>query len=142
MSDFDISKQPSPAGIGKPGSGTYGEKAALDRLKASLPEVPPGAGPTGTQQAPMPLPPAGSPGAPAPSAAPADLFAPTQRPDVPVSTPLQMGGPAQSPVQAAATARQRNMAVLDSLANDPNVSDVTREWAQNLISNMVRMSAR
>ena len=139
---FDIAKQPSPAGIGKPGSGSYGEGAALDRLKAQLPEVAPGAGPTADRPAPMPLPvPNQAPTSP--PGVPGALFDPTARPDVPVSTPLAGFGQAPvSPVAAAATQRQRNMAVLDALVSDPNVSEVTREWAQTLIDRMVKASAR
>ena len=55
------------------------------------------------------------------------LLGPTARPEEPINTP---------PVQPLAfpetqqTAQQRRMQTLIGLANDANVSEETREWAQ------------
>jgi len=35
------------------------------------------------------------------------------------------------------TGRQRRMQTLDVLANDPNVSETTREWAKTLINHLI-----
>lgn len=124
----DISKLPLAGGnTSAPSSGTYGEGAALARLKQQLPVVEQSAQEPGQSAAPMPTPPMGggisnSP----PTGLPPGILAPTNRPDTPVSTPL---GQPTNPL-AAQTGRQRRIAVLDALANDPNVSDQTREWAQ------------
>jgi hypothetical protein len=130
----DITKMPMPGGnVNAPASGTYGEGAALENLKRQLPS-PAAPGPSAQNPvAPMPSPPGGGMvPAPAPGVPPA-LLAPTQRPDVPVSTPLAgVGGPAPMTQSAA----QRRLAVLDALANNPDVSEQTREWASTLISQL------
>jgi len=138
---FDITQQPTAGGgVNAPSSGTYGEKASLDRLQRSFPAASPGAGPQVTPGGPPPMP-QPSPGqvSTAPEGLPAGLLSPTQRPDVPAYTPLP-AGPPPNPVQMSQTDRQRNLAVLDSLVHDPNVSDVTREWALTLISKLVSRS--
>ena len=139
----DVTKMPLPGGnVNSPASGTYGEKAALERLKSQLPGVDAGAGPTASNPAaPMPTPPAGagisnSP----PPGVPSGIMAPTSRPDVPVSTPLQQGP--VSPLAGAQTGNQQRLAILDSLANSPNVSDSTREWAQSLVQSLIKRSSR
>lgn len=142
MSDFDIAQQPSPVGVGKPGSGTYGEGAALDRLKEQLPSpAAPGAGPMPQGPGGMPMPAPGAGPAPKPAGLPAAIMAPTARPDVPIQSPLDPVAPV-NPVQAAQTSRQRNMAALDALVNDPAVSAVTREWAAGMIQLLVKESTR
>ena len=137
----DINKMPMPGGgVNTPASGTYGEGAALERLKAQLPAAPTGAAPSAADpSAPMPTPPAGPPAASAPAGGlPSALLAPTQRPDVPVGTPLDMGAPPPS----AMSGRQRRMAILDALVNSPEVSDETRELAQMLMERLISGSAR
>lgn len=141
--NFDVTKQPMPGGgVNKPASGSYGDKANLDRLAQSFPKVdaPQSAGPGG--MAPMPTPPSGggvsSPPAPG---LPSGLLAPTTRPDVPVSTPL-VSGPPPNPVLSASTSRQRNMAILDALVADPTVSEATREWARINLQNLIQGSRR
>ena len=57
-------------------------------------------------------------------------MAPTNRPDVPVSTPL--AGPAADPMAGAADARERRMRYLEILCYDPRVSPEVREWAENV----------
>lgn len=123
--------------VAQPASGTYGEKTDIQNLKNALP-----AGAVGnpapvqtSPQPPMSTEPAMAPsalptGRPAggqpPPGVPSVLLAPTDQPHIPVNTPLQM--PA-SPIASTPDPRQARMAVLDALANDPNVSPETREWA-------------
>lgn len=132
----DLEKTPtSDTSVNEPESGTYGEKADLARLRQSLPPMgPPGTEGTGAS-APAPTPGPAGPGLNrptgrpknAPEGVPAPLLAPTQRPDVPLSQPLAPG-PAPMPPKAAAADQQR-LSVLDALANHPEVSEETREWA-------------
>lgn len=131
----------SPQGVNKPDSGTYGEGAALQNLKQSLPT--PGPTAPGGPQAPPPISPnpaqvappnpGGRPptGAAAPPGIPSAVLGPTQQPNVPVSTPL--GTPQPNPVQSAVNAQQQRLALLDQLASNPQVSDDTRQWAQQVI---------
>lgn len=127
MSDTtDISKMALPGGnVNAPASGTYGEGAALQRLKEQLPAVEQTAQEPGMSGAPMPTPPSGAsmPSQP-PAGLPSAILSPSTRPDVPVSTPL---GVPSMPV--ADTGRQKRMAMLDALENDPNASAATKEWA-------------
>lgn len=135
----DINKMPLAGGnVNSPASGTYGEGAALERLKQSLPAMP-GPGPSPDQpQSPMPTPGTGGVSTPPTGALPSALLAPTTRPDVPVATPLDMG--MQAPVSL--TSRQRRMQILDMLASSPDVTDDTREWASLMIEKLVSGSAR
>jgi hypothetical protein len=131
----------SPSGVNKPDSGTYGEGAALQRLKDSLP--PPPATAPGQPMAPPPVSPnparqgpqnlGGRPqtGAAAPPGIPSAVLGPTQQPGIPVATPLS--APTPNPVQNAVNAQQQRLALLDQLANNPRVSDDTREWAKQVI---------
>lgn len=139
MDDPDVSQLPSDA-VNAPASGTYGETAALDRLKAQLPGAAtpqPGSGPGPTQ--PMPTPPmSGGMSTPPSGALPASLMAPTTQPGTPLTTPLAM--PPQNPMLSAQSQRQRNLAKLDALMADPNTSDETKEWARNLVSHLISMS--
>lgn len=132
--------------VNAPASGSYGEQTALANLKKALPQgaignpAPPGGpqgGPGGGMKPPMvsPLPP-GRPdtgGAAPPPGIPAVLMGPTQQPGTPVNTPLQ--GPVQGP--GANGPDQARLQFLYSLASSPQVSPVTREWAQVLISHLV-----
>lgn len=128
--------------VNQPSSGTYGEKADINRLKASLP-----AGAVG-QPAPAPAPPPVSPepiapptiqrgrpdtGAAAPPGVPSVLLGPTQQPNVPASTPLATG-PA---TPGAVAPDQQRLAVLDALAHSPDVSATTREWAKLVIDRLL-----
>jgi hypothetical protein len=126
--------------VNRPNSGTYGEKADLNRLKQALPAAQ-GPGPTAQQPPAPPIssdpvaptpPPQGRPstGGPVPPGIPSVLLAPTQQPDVPVATPL--AGPATA--VGAVDPMQKRMALLDSLANSGEVSATTRAWAQHVIA--------
>lgn len=128
-----------------PTSGTYGEGADLERLKASLPAgavggkpAPAPTGPPMSAEPPMPMSPnpvGRPPGAAPPPGVPAGLVMPTSRPDQPVSTPLS-AAPAIGP--GAADPRQARVAILDALANDPAVSDETREWAGEVLRLLIQ----
>lgn len=136
----DISKMALPSGnVNTPASGTYGEGAALERLKAQLPGTASVGGPTPSDPtAPMPTPPIGPMGSPPAGGLPPALLAPTQRPDVPVSTPLQ--DPMAMGMPAPQTGRQRNLAILDALANNPDVSETTREFARLMMDRLIGSS--
>lgn len=138
----DITKMPMPGGnVNAPASGTYGDNAALERLKQELPSAPTGSAPSAMDpSAPMPVPPTGPAPAPPSGGVPAALMGPTQRPDVPVNTPLDLAAGAPGPISM--TGRQRRMQILDALANSPDVSDETREWASLMIEKLVSSSAR
>lgn len=134
---------PDNPAVNQPASGTYGEKADANKLKASLPQAQPGpagpaapAGPPPMPQAPIaPVSPdRGRPGTSAavPPGVPSVLAAPTTQPDVPVATPL--AGPVAPPVgPGAAAPDQARLAILDRLSNDPSVSPDTREWAKTVL---------
>lgn len=140
MDTTDISQQPS-AGLNRPASGDYGEGAALDRLKQSLPPTQ-GPSPAGGAQppaistqpvGPTPTDRGGRPktAAAMPEGIPSVLAMPTARPGTPVSTP--MAAPPVNPVASAATPDQARLALLDALAHDPSANEQTREWAQHVI---------
>lgn len=136
----DISQLPTAGGnVSTPSSGVYGEGAALQRLKEQLPAVEQTAQEPGMSGAPMPTPPGNSsmPGSPPPGL-PSSILSPTTRPDVPVSTPLTV--PQQAPM--AETGRQKRLAMLDALENDPNTGEATREWASTLRRALIQGSAQ
>lgn len=122
------------AGVNKPSSGTYGEKADVERLKASLPSS--GAAPAAGQQLP---PMSDAPVRPQPSlrpptvanlppGVPGVLAAPTGRPYEPVDTL-----PTSPVAGAVVNDAQSRLRLLDILANSPQVSEETREWAQRVL---------
>jgi hypothetical protein len=124
-------------GLNKPTSGTYGERAELDNLKASLPPMAPAAAPgAGGGAAPMPdpdfRPPGMEPGRPgrAPAGVPPVL--------------LEGDGPAApaAPVDApgAVNPQQDRIALLDYLATAPDVSEQTREWAKTVLEMLIEGS--
>lgn len=123
-----IEQVPAGGNVMAPDSGSYGDKAATDRLRKSL-QVPAGSGsPTAPQPSPVPAGgPSGRPPAPAaPGTVPDVLMSPTTMPDVPVSKPLA------SPPSPTATvdAAQRRLRLLSLLAESDEVSQETKEWAQ------------
>lgn len=124
----DVLEQvPAGGGMNKPESGTYGEKTELAALQQALPEAEPAA----PQPEPQPVPAQTGGGvAVPPPGLPRGLMAPTNRPDVPVATPLS--APAADPMGGAATDRERRMRYLEILCYDPRVSPELREWAENL----------
>ena len=96
MAEMDIDKTPTQnQSVNKPESGTYGEKAEIANLKSSLPPM---AAPEqqGVGGGPGPLPSRGMPqqeGRPkeGPSMLPQGVMSPTQRPNVPLSQPMDQG---------------------------------------------------
>lgn len=131
----DVSKIALPGGNqNQPSSGTYGEKASVNRLKQALPSAP---GPAGGGQPTAPASPLNLP-TPPPQAQqptpegvlPSVLTAPTNRPNESVNTPYS-GGPGGG-MQPPQTAGQRQLAILDVLRSSPQVNERTREWAQQL----------
>ena len=130
----DLEKTPTAdVAVNEPEGGTYGEKAELNRLQAALPPM---GGPTtqgGGRSTPMlggPGPGGGGPlGRPknAPPGVPQSLLAPTQRPNVPLGSPMNRQAPAVPP--RAQAADQQRLMILDSLTTHPDVSSETKEWA-------------
>lgn len=138
--NFDVAAQTLPGGnVNQPASGTYGDVASLDKLKASFPQPP--TTPNGSLPTkPMPQPQTGSIPTPQAGGLPPGLLAPTDLPHVPSSTPLQ--GPPVAPVLNAQTDRQKRLAIIDSLLQDPNTAEVTREWAGHVKDALIHGSAR
>lgn len=139
-----IEKTPTAdSSVNKPASGTYGEKAELNRLRAALPQTQGGpGGPPAPGGAPGPSggvsPMPGDPGRPSgstmPPGVPDVLGHPTERPGVPIGQPLAQGG--ESPVTQAESARDARRALLMALSQSPQVSDTTREWAQMILESV------
>ena len=132
----DVLEQvPAGGGMNKPASGTYGEGAELERLKQQLPS----SDQQPQQPSPAPTPPSGGMGGggvgPPPSGLPRGLASPTQRPDVPVSTPLQ-GGPPADPLGGAVDARQRRLQYIDLLSQHADSAEV-REWAETVKQKLI-----
>lgn len=137
----DLSPEQQP--VNKPASGTYGEGVALDNLKKSLPQgaignpAPPGGAPLPpVQPAVMPtksIEGRPSTGAALPPGVPSPLLAPTQYPNVPVTTPLTSPWNNQIASPQVQTPQQGRLLILDQLANSPDVSAETREWAQHVL---------
>ncbi len=140
MAEMDIEKTPTQnTSVNKPESGTYGEKADVANLKASLPPMaaPEQQGVGGT---PGPLPTRGMPqkeGRPAegPAMLPQGVMAPTQRPGVPISQPMDQGAAPMPPKQQAAD--QQRLSILDALTTHPEVSEETREWAKLVMEALI-----
>jgi hypothetical protein len=141
MDTFDISQQPSPDGTNAPTSGTYGQKAAVDRLKAAMPpapsqtqaEAPPMSQAPVTPQATgrvneggrAAVPPPGIPGA---------ILGQTALPETPVNTPLS------APVDpmSGATADERTIMQLQGILQSGNVRPETKEWAKTMLEMFLR----
>lgn len=143
MADMtDVSQMPlaGPA-PNQPESGTYGAKAQTDALKKAIGMAPPSTGAPAGQQGPPPM--SGLPGGAKPQEStgpfglPAAITNPTQQPNVPGSTPLAQP---VNPVASAQTSSQKNLALLDMLSKNPDVSDTTREWAQLVLSRLIEAS--
>ena len=126
----EIEKTPTgDTAINKPESGTYGEKAELNRLKQSLPPMD---GQGQQPQGPAPMPDRGGATPPRPTGrpvkGPSDLPSGIMQPaGGDPSRPLS--APAQMPQRPAAADQQR-LAILDALSTHPDVSQETREWAE------------
>tara|TARA_R100001082_G_C4357232_1_gene157477 strand:+ start:31 stop:462 length:432 start_codon:yes stop_codon:yes gene_type:complete len=128
----EIEKTPTgDVALNKPTSGTYGEKADLNRLKSALPPMEQQQRPS-QQPSPMRSPSGQVPQRPmgrptnAPLNLPAGITAPTNRPEVPLNTPLSQGP--VMPQRNPAADKQR-LAILEALSTHPEVSQETREWA-------------
>ena len=132
MADLpDVSQMAGPR-QNQPSSGTYGVKAANDELKSTLTQA--GAGQSSAPPSSQPRPMSPNPAAQQPSnpgALPSALMNPTQRPNVPVSAPLQ--GPPGNPVAGSPTGTQARIALLQQLQTSPTVSDETREYASTIL---------
>lgn len=124
-----IEQLPAGGSPNQPASGTYGEVADLDRLKQALP-VP--QGPTAPSPTPMPAG-GGRPPVPGPTPGlPQGILAPSRQPGVPVQTPLEQG------FQPAQTRSAQVVQQLHAVMRDPNVSDMTREFAELLLDRLTR----
>lgn len=129
----EIEKTPmGNTSVNEPESGTYGEKAELNELKQSLPPM---GGQQGQQpQGPAPMPerggitppkPTGRP-VKGPSSLPNSIMRPTGgNPNKPLSADVEMP-------QKQAAADQQRLAILDALTTHPDVSQETREWAEQV----------
>lgn len=110
----------------KPESGTYGEGADLARLQAELPPIDKvGMGAATGGPAPMPQPDMSPP--PLPGGRPLNL--PEGVPGVimhPEEDPGMVAGPQPAPVDP----RVAQLTLLQQLAESPEVSEETREWAR------------
>jgi len=133
--ESELEKIPVQGKVNTPASGTYGEGAALDGLKKALPST--GNAPAGPAPgAPIPLspepplapvPPPNQSSPQQPTGVPNVLLSPTGRPMEPgTAMPME---PASFP-QVERSAAEQRLQVLMSLANDPRVSEETREWAE------------
>jgi len=126
----EIEKTPTAnTSVNEPESGTFGEKADLNRLKGSLP-------PMGAQVAEA--------GGPAPMPNP-NLSMPPQpggRPTRgPAGVPGAIMGAGDAPTPAAqaqsqATPQMARVALLEQLANSQEVSNTTREWARLILEQL------
>lgn len=132
----DVTQLPQTGSIQAPDSGTYGIKAAAERLAQGMSPAQAPGGEGGASAPPVNTMPAGAPNRPTsgPFGLPAAITAPTNQPNVPVATPLAQPS---NPVASAGDGAQKRLAYLDMLARNPDVSDVTREFAQNLIAKLI-----
>lgn len=128
---FELEKTPQNGpSLNKPESGTYGEKVDLARLQGQLPPMGPAGGPGGGPGGPPGgpnVPPGGPPASPG---VPGGVLRPTDRPNVPLSTPLVNTGQ-QAPQPGSA--REVHIQVLQALVADSSVSEVTRQWAESVL---------
>lgn len=128
----------SQRGVNQPKGGPYGERAALENLKASLPSAEPSGGPAvgggmspqAPAPVPVPSPPGAGPGGGVPGV-PSVLMGPTTSPR-PVASPLME--PPQNPVAAARGERERQLTLLRSLSEHPQASAELKEWAATVLS--------
>ena len=124
-----IEQMPAGGGVNTPDSGSYGDQAALDRLQAELPGLDsstpeqPGAGA---------LPPPYQGTQPPPPGLPPSLFAPSNLPNVPASTPLD------APVPPPPDPTQQRILILQSLIEGG--SEEARQWAQIVLNKIIRSS--
>lgn len=115
----------------------YGARTELERLAEALGQQAPAVR-TGENRpylerpsAKVPAPPPQRTASPPPGI-PAAVLAPTDRPEVPVNTPLVTAPPMAQPAPD-----QARLALLDRLRSSPSVSPTTREWARLLIEEIL-----
>ena len=131
----EIEKTPTAdVSANAPESGTYGEGAELARLNEQLPPMNrPGMGAATGGPAPMPQPDVQVPGRPGGR----PLQAPAGVPDV----IFQGGGPAPAGDPMAAPAppdpQAARLILLQQLAESPEVSEETREWARLVLEALI-----
>lgn len=125
-----LDQMPAGGKVSTPDSGAYGEKAANDRLEASLPGVGGNEPTTQPTAAPPGMSPTASPTAPG---LPPGLMAPTRNPDMPVSNPLSAG-----PAPVPQSTPEQKILVWDYLSKAANVSQETRDLAKLALSRLVR----
>ncbi len=139
---INIDKTPTQnQSANKPESGTYGEKAEVERLRKELPSSG-GPGPGPAQEAPQRS--QATPNKPVAGMPVQEPAGPAGLPDVlthPSRTPGQVT-PRSSMVQPSQpeSLSQARLALLDSLATSQEVSPETREWAQIVLGMMVDAS--
>jgi len=134
MNSPDVMSQSGTVNTMQPSSGSYGSVKSTEQLRSDLdvPAAPPGPSPMPTPGA-TPGMPGGSMIPPEDGAVPSILMAPTQRPDVPVSTPLL--NPTQTAPMAPSAAQAR-LSRLTELIQNPNVSEETQEWARIVLERL------
>lgn len=127
----DVLEQvPAGGGMNKPESGTYGEDISLQRLKSALP----GTDPEDSRGIePTPMTDQGSPVPPPDGSLPSELFAPTRRPETPVSSPLQGMAPPQP-----GNPEEQVIQILHMMAQDQERTADSREWAQMVLDRVIR----
>jgi len=131
---------PVPEGnVNEPASGTQGDKAAVGRLRQALPPIPgtPAPAPPGPVEGAVPVPPRGQgprgqggespiPGVPAP------ILRPSDRPDTPVTAPLE-GAPGSSVPSMAPD--PPTIRVLQALTQSNDAE--AREWAELVLQQLL-----
>ena len=127
-----IDQVPVGGGMNKPASGTYGEKAPLERLEAQLPDA---GDPQAAGQAP--LPPMGqTPPLPPPAAGlPRSIFEPSRQPGVPAGAPMAPDAPPPPSTPSETVIRTMQMLAENK---DRSVSRTTQTFAQNFLAALGR----
>ena len=130
-----IDQVPAGGNVMKPASGTYGDVATTERMKGQLELPGSDTGQPSTQ--PAPAAPPGAPNGqqvPQPQGGVPDvLMGPSTRPGTPVGSPLDQGA-----TPTAVNGAQARLRALDQLANNPNVSKATRDWAEHVMKLLVQ----
>jgi len=146
VADLTIDKTPTQnQSVNKPESGTYGERAEVDRLKKELPSTQGPGGPP-TQPGGAPVPERASPTAnkPPTSLGPEPGEAgPSGLPNVLMhqgSGNLTPQLPPEQRPQGASNLSQARIALLDALSSSQDVSTETREWAQIVLEMLIDAS--
>jgi len=121
---------PSSGGnVNAPESGTYGEGAALERLQSDLPTMDPTQPSSPGSGGGTGAPPYQGAAAPAPGLPPS-ILAPSNQPDVPVTSPLQ------SPLPAPQDPPELRILKLQQLQQEG--TEETRQWATLWLNRLIR----